>query len=282
MSLQSGRFDKAYVEITNVCNASCRFCPKTARAPHFMTAPEFRRVLEELRGRVDHLYFHLMGEPLLHPLVTCFAAEAKERGFSVMLTSNGLLAGTVGKELVSSGSLKKISLSLHSYEANSFGVSLRSYLDGCFALAEAASEAGVICALRLWNQGERSLQNEAILAAVRERFGEALTEIRTGYRLAEHVFLEWGERFFWPVEEKGETPPVFCHALRNQIGVLSDGTVVPCCLDSEGRIPLGNLYTEPLSEILASPRAKRLYDGFSAHRVTEELCRRCQYANRFQ
>lgn len=281
MSLQTGCFDKAYVEITNVCNASCSFCPKTSRPARFMTDNEFHLILNRLQGRVTHLYFHLMGEPLLHPLVTDFAIEAKARGFAVMISSNGILSSTVGRELVSTGAVKKISLSLHSYEANAFGLSLESYLDGCFSLAEEASKNGVICALRLWNQGAPSENNEIILAAIRARFGQELTPIRSGYRLSHGIFLEWGDRFSWPIEEKGELPPTFCHALRNQIGVLSDGTVVPCCLDSEGKMPLGNLYTETLDDILHSARAKRLYDGFSSHRAIEELCLHCQYATRF-
>ena len=63
--------------------------------------------------------------------------------------------------------------------------------------------------------------------------------------------------------------------------MLCDGTVVPCCLDHEGDIPLGNLFTQSLEEILSSPRAQAIYEGFSGRRVVEELCRKCGYARRF-
>ena len=76
MSLINGCFKKAYFEITNVCNANCSFCPKNSRPPHFVTDSEFDRVTDQLKGRVEYLYFHLMGEPLLHPRIIDFSKNA--------------------------------------------------------------------------------------------------------------------------------------------------------------------------------------------------------------
>ncbi len=281
MSLQNGTFKKAYFEITNVCNAACSFCPKNSREPHFVTDSEFDNTLAKLKGRAEYLYFHLMGEPLLHPKVCDLAVRANECGFKVMITSNGILSEKVGIPLVKTGALTKISLSLHSYEANAFGISLSDYLDRCFALAEAASENGCVCALRLWNRGAKNDLNSAINDAISARFGTKMTPIRTGYKVADNIFIEEGDRFEWPDGESENDDVVFCHALRNQIGILCDGTVVPCCLDSEGRMPLGNIYDSTLDEILVSPRAKELYDGFSGHKAVEKMCRSCGYANRF-
>ncbi len=276
---------KAYFEITNVCNASCSFCPGHNRPPHFVTEEEFLIVLSRLEGAVEYLYFHLMGEPLCHPLVSRFAALAKERGFRVMITTNGLLSREIGIPLIEEGNVFKISLSLHSYEANAFGVSLKEYLDGCLALAETASERQTVCALRLWNRTSDSSEadgmNGRILSCLRDRFGDDWTENRTGYRIRPFLFLEWGERFAWPGELPSEDRPLFCHALRSQIGILSDGTVVPCCLDGEGGMSLGNLFAEDLVTILSSSRAVALYDGFTSHRAVEPLCRTCGFAKRF-
>ena len=155
----------------------------------------------------------------------------------------------------------------------------------CRALAE----AGKRCALRLWNlDGEttRGLnrQNDAILDRLARWFPRPWTEGRRGVTLAPRVYLEWGERFDWPdlsAPEQNEGR-AFCYGLRDQVGVLWDGTVVPCCLDHEGDIPLGNLFHDPLEEILSSPRARALYDGFSTGRAAEPLCQRCGYARRFR
>ncbi len=281
MSLQNGAFKKAYFEITNVCNAACNFCPGNTRQPHFVTDTEFNTVLEKLKGRAEYLYFHLMGEPLLHPSVSDFALRAKDNGFKVMITTNGILSREVGIPLVNTGAITKISISLHSYEANALGISIEDYLDGCLDLAKASAVNSTVCALRLWNLGADNDQNEQVLSAIRDRFGTKWTEVRSGYKVSEYIFLEYGERFEWPDEKDNEFEVTFCHALRNQIGILSNGTVVPCCLDAEGRINLGNIYKSTFDDILSSERAKALYDGFSSHRAVEKLCQSCGYANRF-
>ena len=281
MSLQTGHLARAYLEITNLCTAACSFCPGHRRSPRQMSEAEFLVILDRLQGRVDTLYFHLMGEPLLHPQVIPFAVTAKARGYHLAITSNGILARDVGIPLVESGCVDKISLSLHSYEANAFAMSLETYLDGCLALAETAIRKNTVCALRLWNRGGDSDLNEAILSALHRRFGDDWQENRWGYRLRGTCHLEWGDRFDWPGEGSDTHAPRFCHALRSQIGILCDGTVVPCCLDGEGRMPLGNLFTDSFEAVLASRRAKALYDGFSAHVAVEPLCRTCGYAERF-
>ena len=282
MSLQNGSFIKAYFEITNVCNAACSFCPGTSRDARFVTDEEFDLVLDKLKDRVEYLYFHLMGEPLLHLSINEFAKRACEGGYKVMITTNGILSREVGIPLLASGAITKISISLHSHEANALGISLDEYLSGCLDLAKAAALNKTVCALRLWNLGAENGQNDAILDAIRAAFGSNWCEVRTGYKVSEYVFIEFGERFEWPDETTNDDRVTFCHALRNQIGILSDGTVVPCCLDAEGRICLGNIYEASLDDILGSPRAKAVYDGFSSHTAVEKLCMSCGYAKRFK
>ena len=103
-------------------------------------------------------------------------------------------------------------------------------------------------------------------------------------RIKNKLHLEYGDRFEWPdmsAEYKGDK--VFCYGLRDQFGVLSDGRVVPCCLDHDGDITLGNILEEGASfdEILSSDRAEKIRNGFSNRCAAEELCRRCGYAQRF-
>ena len=71
---------------------------------------------------------------------------------------------------------------------------------------------------------------------------------------------------------------VFCKALLKQIGILADGTLVPCCLDHNGDVALGNLLKQSLEEILASPRAQAMIEGFKHHQATEPLCETCESA----
>ena len=275
---------KAYVEITNVCNLSCAFCPKTKRAPRTMTAEEFAIVLDRLKGHVTYVYLHVMGEPLLHPQLARLMALAEARGMKICITTNGTLLGKRSGELLAAKNLHKISVSLHSFEGNDRALSEeRAYLEEVWDFAAKASARGVIVALRLWNEGGAETLNRGILDFLREKLGSSdWPETRDGsFRLADHLYLERAQKFDWPDLDADETDAQFCYALRDQLGVLADGTVVPCCLDHEGDLALGNLFEDDLDTTLSNTRARELRRGFSRRQPTEELCRRCAYATRF-
>ncbi|MBR3561262.1 MAG: radical SAM protein [Oscillospiraceae bacterium] len=275
---------KAYVEITNICNLRCAFCPGTRRAPRTMTPEEFALVLDKLRPRISYVYLHIMGEPLLHPQLDTLLSLAARRGMKVCVTTNGTLLGKQAETLLRSGALYKISVSLHSVEENGGDpAAARHYLDTVWQFSRQAAGQGIIVALRLWNEGAADRGNAAILAYLHERSGLAdwAEPRRSSFRLAEHLYLERERAFSWPDLSADAVPTQFCRALREQIGVLADGTVVPCCLDHEGDLALGNLFTQELDDILTGPRAAAMFDGFSRRMPTEELCRRCGYAARF-
>ena len=276
------RFRKVYLEISNLCNLSCAFCPGTKRPGGRMQEAEFVRLAEKLRPYTDYIYFHLMGEPLCHPQLERFLQLAGEMGFKVILTTNGTLLGRQQDMLLAAPGLHKVNISLHAFEANDLDMPFDGYLDGCFAFGQAAKGEKLVV-YRLWNQGGQDSQNTAILETLERYFPKPWVQERQGIRLADRVYLEYGEKFDWPdlaAQDGGER--VFCYGLRDQIGVLWDGTVVPCCLDHEGDLALGNLLEQELSEILESPRAKAIYEGFSRGKAAEELCRKCGYARRFE
>lgn len=278
---------KAYLEITNVCNRCCEFCPGTKRPGGFLSVENFRVLAGRLRPHTRYLYLHLMGEPLLHPQLDQLLDCGQELDFRIMITTNGTLLPEQGDLLCRSPAVHRVSISLHSFEGNDARGNMEEYLNGCFSFARRAAEMGKLCALRLWNlDGERTVGanscNDAILECAAHWFPKPWKEGWQGVTLSPNVFLEWGERFQWPDLDAGEhTGRAFCRGLRDQVGVLWDGTVVPCCLDHEGDIPLGNLYEQSLEEILSAPRARAIYEGFSQGRAVEELCRKCGYAQRF-
>ena len=277
-------FKRAYVEITNICSLQCSFCPGTRRRKRLMPAGEFRFLAGRLRPHVKYLYLHVMGEPLLHPELGELLSIAGELGFRVCLTTNGTLLGERTELLLSAPALHKVSVSLHSAEGNGLGV-LAGYLAAVWDYVLPASRAGTICVLRLWNAGGAEARNGEILAFLADRLGAPpldQPQPRPGsWRLRERLYLERAEKFDWPDLSAPEADTRFCLGLRDQVAVLCDGTVVPCCLDHEGDVPLGNLLEQSLEEILASPRARALYDGFSRGKPSEELCRRCGFAARF-
>ena len=275
------RFQKIYLEISNVCNLHCAFCPGTSRKPQVMTEEAFKDLLPKLRPWSDYLYFHLMGEPLCHPNLERFLHLAGDTGFKVILTTNGTLLQKQQQMLLSSAALHKVNISLHAFEANDLEVPFTEYLDRCFSFGQAAVGKKLVV-YRLWNQGGAEELNGQILSALEAAFPKPWQENRRGIRLADHIYLEYGDKFDWPdltAEDGGSA--VFCYGLRDQIGVLCDGTVVPCCLDHNGDIPLGNLHEQTMDEILSSPRATAIYEGFRNRTAAEELCRKCGYARRF-
>ena len=274
---------KIYLEITNVCNLNCQFCHKTSRAKRFLSDEEFKILLTKIEGKAKYLHFHLMGEPTLHPLLPKFIKSAKDKGFLPMITTNGTLLHKNSEALLSAHP-HKVSISLHAPEANEAFASA-GYLESCIAFSKQAAECGTVIALRLWNLGSGA-DNTKILDSLHTYFPGDWKELRNGasQRLADKIFLDWGKRFTWPdvsLPECSIDADRFCYGLRDQIGILSDGTVVPCCLDADANLALGNLFSSELEEILSSPRAKAIYNGFTGRRAVESFCRKCGYAHRF-
>lgn len=277
--------NRVYIEITNRCNLACDFCHGTKRPLGTMPPEDFRRIAEKLRGETSYLYLHVLGEPLLHPQLKELLAIAGELGFRVCLVTNGTLLHKRREELLAAKSLHKVSVSLHSFEGNGGAGDLPAYLQQVWEVCLPLSERGVLCALRLWNEGTAPRLNGAVEAFLSQRIGrdvESLPRDARGNRtLRPNLFLERAERFGWPDLNAPESGANFCHGFTRQLAVLWDGTVTPCCLDSEGDIPLGNLLSQPLEEILQGERAVAMAAGFAARNPTEELCRRCGYARRF-
>ena len=275
------RFRKVYLEISNICNLSCRFCPGTKRQKKAMTEEELAVLLPKIRPYTDYLYFHLMVEPLLHPKLERFLELAGSHGFKVILTTNGTLLKSKQEMLLASPALHKINISLHAFEANDLAVPFATYLADCFAFGN-ASGGRKLTVFRLWNNGGEDTQNREILDTMHRYFPGDWVKERMGTRIADRTYLEYGDKFDWPdlTATEGDNR-VFCYGLRDQLGVLCDGTVVPCCLDHDGDLALGNLLRQDMEEILNSPRAKAIYEGFSHRQAPEELCRKCGYARRF-
>ena len=273
-------YNKVYVEITNICNMNCSFCHGHKRAPKWMTKEEFTLILDKLADQTKYIYYHLMGEPLTHPLLPEFIKMAGERGYKSIITTNGTLLKKRGAELLAAG-VHKVNLSLHSFE-NGTDDDHAQYVQQLADFANKAADQGTIVVFRLWNKGCDGGKNDIALKLLKENIPGDWAENTRGIRLRDKVYLEWGERFEWPdsnAEIKGNK--YFCYGLKDQFGILSDGTVVPCCLDSDGVINLGNIFQEDITEILNSQRAKDIVEGFKCGMASEELCKRCGYAQRF-
>lgn len=282
-------YARIYVEISNVCNMNCSFCHGSKREKRQMTLGEFARVASNLKGITEHLCFHVLGEPLTHPLLPTFIDYAKNCGYKVALTTNGTLLSLRESELLSSKPYK-INVSLHSFEGES-RESRNAYINSCVDFAEKASREGILVVLRLWNLPADSLSasdndkslNEAVRDILLARYGDFEAVSARGARIHHRLHLEYAERFQWPDasrDDSGEN--VFCHGLGDHFGILADGSVIPCCLDAEGDMTLGNIFEEDVRNVLKSDRAVAIAKGFEKKKAVEDLCRKCPYARRFK
>lgn len=273
-------YSRVYVEITNICNMHCSFCHGHSRKARRMSREEFGKVLDRLDGVTGYIYYHLMGEPLTHPELPEFLKMARERGFRSVITTNGTLLDAKGQAILDAG-VHKVSISIHSFEEGD-NHAHEAYLRQVADFAKNATAAGTLVSLRLWNQGCDGGMNDRTLEILCKRLpGDWMPNTR-GFRVRDKLYLEWGERFAWPDKDAPvQGAAVTCYGMRDHFGILCDGSVVPCCLDSEGVVTLGNIFEQTVEEIMSTPRAAAMVEGFRCRRATEELCRRCGYAQRF-
>lgn len=260
-----------------------------------MSVTDFTHILEEIRPWTDYIYLHVKGEPLLHPKLPQLLAAAADYGFYVNITTNGTLLQEK-QDILLEYPVRQMNLSLHSFEANDlhpFGMTFHEYIMSTIGFAKAFSPNHGITSFRLWNlsledmSDKDIIKNRFILDALTKAFkvepplNNHLSEHR-GICLAAKTFLSFDKEFQWPDPKARDFGPEgSCHGLKSHIAILCDGTVVPCCLDGNGNIPLGNIQNQPLSEILEAPRSRYMLEGFRNHRISENLCRRCGYRTRF-
>ena len=278
--MENKKYSRVYVEITNICNRNCSFCPGTAREKRRMSYDEFVSVANSLVGVTDYVYFHVMGEPLTHPDLPKFVEYASSLGFKCAITTNGTLLDRRADEIIAAG-VYKVNLSVHSFEAGEEEKYL-SYIHSLCDFADKASRADVLTVLRLWNRGVDDSLNDRTLEILKSRLEGEWKWGSRGARIRHKLHLEYGDRFEWPdmsVDNLGDS--VFCYGLRDHFGILCDGSVIPCCLDHEGDITLGNVFETPLRQILSSDRATAILSGFDRRCAVEELCQKCGYARRF-
>lgn len=275
------KFKKIYIEITNICNLNCSFCSKVEKPKRTMTKEEFTHILSEIKPYTDNIYLHVKGEPLLHPNLIDFLHIAEEHNIKVNLTTNGVLFPRKANELAKCNSLQKINFSLHS-ENN-----IPNYLEDIFNSVENLKDKTII--YRLWTlqngkfdkKSTRTVEKIIDYYKLSERIVEKIYN-ENNVKITPTIYVDKDNEFVWPDDNKEETTNGFCMALKTQIAILVDGTVVPCCLDSNGKIPLGNIYQEPFESIVNSKRCQDLKKSFQDRKPCEKLCLRCTYKNRFK
>jgi radical SAM protein with 4Fe4S-binding SPASM domain len=270
------QFNKIYIEITNVCNLDCSFCPKTNRTPEFMSFELFKEIITQVKPLCKEITLHVMGEPTLHPQFKEFVNYAKEENVIINLTTNGT---NLSSTLLNTA-IKKINFSIHSITDNfpKDNNQLKKIIE-----FTKQKRDDLIIIYRLWNINDTS--NKEIFELLEKEFDIKINnpDKKGSTELINNTYIQYDWSFQWPdTNTENNSNNGYCHALSTHIGILSNGTVVPCCLDNQGNIALGNIKRDKLIDILTSKRALKMKKGFCERKLVEEMCKKCTYINRLE
>jgi hypothetical protein len=285
------RFKKVYIEISNVCNLQCTFCPEVQRGKKFMGPALFRRVAESVAPLTEVVCFHLMGEPLLHPQFDEYVGVCEALGTPIHLTTNGILLDEARMKALMSPAMQQVNFSLQAFGDNFPEKDNSGYLQKIFTFTMKALQErpDLYINYRLWNEGALGAPaaNERMLEQIRQGLQVEFNPVwdvrwKKSVNIKGRLSLHMDSRFEWPNPHQPiRSTRGFCHGLSSHIGILADGTVVPCCLDKEGVISLGNCGSQGVEEIVQSPRAQSISAGFQKGILVEDLCQKCTFISRF-
>lgn len=288
----SKRFQKINIEISNICNLQCSFCPEVIRSKKLMPLDLFKRIIQQVAPLTEQVCFHLMGDPLVHPQLEDLVQICEVEAVKIFFVTNGVLLREKQSQLLLNPAFRQVNFSLHSFHDNYPDRDPTAYLARIFQFTENAMQfrPDLYINFRLWNLLEprgSSIRNQDMLSRIGEHFQikiDPKVDVRKqkSIHLKNRLYLHFDTEFIWPAMDL----PVLgtqgtCYGLSSHFGILVDGTVVPCCLDKEGSIPLGNVSNQNILEILNSPKAEAILDGFRKKKLVEGLCQRCQYIERF-
>lgn len=274
-------FKKVYIEITNTCNFHCSFCFHSSRPKALLSPEQFEEVLLRIKPFTQYIYLHVLGEPMLHPNFGKLLDLAFQQGFKVNLTTNGSMLPKLKVDPDILCRVRQYNFSLHDAAENVPADRLDEYVVNICNFVK--SHVGkCYFSLRLWNAGADGVSdfNRQCLSIINREFSLSLTDEVFSQRsttLAEGVYLKNAARFQWPGQVEQASAARACYALRDHIAILSDGSVVPCCLDADAQLRLGNIFTDDLASLLSSPKAESIRTGFQNRRAVEPLCQHCGF-----
>lgn len=279
--VKNTRFKRIYIEITNYCNMNCKFCPKTNRRLQYMEIENFKNIITKIKDYTNTIYLHVKGEPLLHVNLKEILEIAKQSNLDVVITTNGTMLKEKQEILENAKSIRQINISVHSFEQNI--KKQNNYLDDVLnSVKNITDKNDIYISYRFWNiQNEDITKNEEQIQQICKSYNiESYDELKTNnyLKLKEKHYINIDNVFEWPnLNNKECSEYGYCYGLIDQLAILVDGTVVPCCLDQDGIINLGNILEESLEDILNKEKTKEIVKGFKENKLHEELCKKCTF-----
>ncbi len=280
------KLEKIYLEITNRCNLSCSFCLTPLRNPETMTKDGILRILPQIKERASSVSLHVLGEPLLHPKFDTLCDLFTSWEVPVQITTNGTLLHNKMETLLKQNSIRQINISVHALDSRSLSCDSHKYFIDIYQFCCEAqiNRPDLYLNLRFWNYDE--LKNSPAFDFFQSLFNFDVSKIdlkrKKSFHLQNRLYLHFDSRFQWPsMAHPVRSKKGYCYGLTSHCGILANGDVVPCCLDGNGEIVLGNCFVTPLDIILSSPRAQNMRAHFDKGELIEPLCRRCNFISRF-
>ncbi|WP_228150963.1 radical SAM/SPASM domain-containing protein [Malaciobacter marinus] len=287
------KFRKVHIEITNICNLKCSFCPPKIKPNATMNLEKFDELNCELKSYTKELAYHIVGDPLVLSNLNDYLNISKKHGLKVNITTTANNINKKHYEALSNTILKQINFSINSYNANSHKKSLNEYLQAIIDFIKYAQSINheYFINLRIWNLDDTKSAkefNKKVFDKINSEF-ESNIDIDDVYknrpkniRIARKIFFNFDDYFKWPsLDENVISTKGFCYGLDSHFGILCSGEVVPCCLDQNAVINLGNINSSKLDDILKSKRVLDIQKGFKKNILIEELCQKCDYRKRF-
>lgn len=280
------RFKRIYIEITNICNKNCKFCSPLLRSLKFMSVDEFEYILKEIKDYTDYIYLHVKGEPLLHPNLDKILELCEIYNIKVNITTNGTLLLEKTDILLKYDCVRQINVSLHSFAEND---SENYIINILIATKKILTTSPIYVNYRFWalENGKLTKDMKTMIKVIINYFdlsNELLLEIINinNIKLKENLFLNKAELFEWPsLNNKFISKYGTCNGTKDHIAILCDGTIVPCCLDSDGIIDLGNIYNIGFKNILNNKFFIDFNNNLKNNFLQKELCQKCSYRKRF-
>ena len=260
-------YKKIYLEITNACNLKCPFCIQNNRDFKFISVNDYQTILYKLKDYTKYLYLHVSGEPLLHSNINELI-NIGSKDFYINITTNGYLIN----KIINNHNIRQINISLHSFHPSNC-ITLNTYLDNIInAINNLANDT--YFSLRFWVNNPYT---NDIIKYLENYFNKKI-ELVDGFKIIDNVFISINKEFIWPsLDNKYYKEFGTCYALKDHLGILSNGDVIPCCLDVNGVIKLGNIYNDNLDSIINSERYQHMLNGFKNNIKCEELCKHCNF-----
>lgn len=237
-----------------------------------MTLEEFEIILKKIKDYTNYIYLHIKGEPLIHSKFKNILDLCKKYNMKVNITTNGVYLKERIKTIIESGIVRQINISLHSENNKA------NYIEDI--LESVSNIDNIIINYRFWTLTNNKLDTK-MQAIINKIFKHYRIKKNTN-KINNNTFISKADKFEWPnLNNNYYNEFGYCYGLKNQLGILSDGTIIICCLDSQGISNLGNIFTSDLNKILNSNIVKNIIKGFNNRCVYLELCKHCSYKEKF-